>query len=202
MDTRELIIQKSFILFLKNGIKEVSINEVIQSCDLSKGAFYHHFQSKEQVYMEVLDRFFFSYFKKQNVFYSVEIPLAVKLQRFEESFLDPYEEIAGLLKTDQLTAYFRFLFQAATNYEILRKRVNIHFYRKGYYLYQILETAKDVGEIRMEIDTEIAARQILTMLIGETILDGIYSLEALKKNIHTVIFNYLALLKPQAADGE
>ncbi len=195
MDTRELIIQNSFILFLKKGIKEVSINEIIKSCDLSKGAFYHHFESKEQVYMEVLNRFFFFYFKKQNVFYSVDIPLTEKLERFERSFLDPYKEIAGLLKTDQLTAYFRFLFQAASNYEPLRKRVNIHFYRKGYYLYQILETAKEIGEIKADINSEIAARQILTMLIGETILDGIYTIDAIKENIHTVIFNYYSLIK-------
>lgn len=195
MDTRELIIQKSFVLFLKNGIKEVSINEIIRSCNLSKGAFYHYFESKEQVYMEVLNRFFFSYFKKQNVYYSVDLPLKEKLERFERSFLVPYKEIAGLLKADQLTTYFRFLFQAASNYETIRKRVNIHFYRKGYYLYQILETAKEVGEIRSDIDSEIAARQLLTMLIGETILDGIYTIEALKKNIHTVIFNYYSLLK-------
>lgn len=195
MDTRELIIQNSFILFLKNGIKEVSIKEIIKSCNLSKGAFYHHFESKEQVYMEVLNRFFFSYFKKQNVYYSTKLTLVEKLERFEKSFLDPYEEIAGLLKTNQLTAYFRFLFQAASNFEITRKRVNIHFYRKGYYLYQILETAKKEGEIRSDIDSEIAARQILTMLIGETILDGIYTLDALKENIHTVIFNYYSLIK-------
>lgn len=195
MNTRELIIQNSFILFLKKGIKEVSINEIIQSCELSKGAFYHHFESKEQVYMEVLNRFFFSYFKKQNVYYSVDIPLTEKLERFAKSFLDPYEEIAGLLKTDQLTTYFRFLFQAASTFEVTRKRVNIHFYRKGYYLYQILETAKEVGEIRADIDSEIAARQLLTMLIGETILDGIYTLDALKENVHIVIFNYYSLLK-------
>lgn len=195
MDTRELIIRKSFILFLKNGIKEVSINEIIKSCDLSKGAFYHHFESKEQVYMEVLNRFFFFYFRKQNVFYSVDMSLVEKLERFERSFLGPYEEIAGLLQANQLTTYFRFLFQAASNYEALRKRINIHFYRKGYYLYQILETAKEVGEIRSDIDSEIAARQLLTMLIGETILDGIYTLDALKENIHTVIFNYYSLIK-------
>lgn len=195
METRELIIQNSFILFLKKGIKEASINEIIKSCNLSKGAFYHHFESKEKVYMEVLNRFFFSYFKKQNVHYSTEIPLTYKLDRFEKSFLDPYREIGNLLNEDQLSSYFRFLFQAASTYDVIRQRVNKHFYRKGYYLYQILETAKEVGEIRKDIDSEIAARQILSMLIGVTILDGIYTLEALKKNIHTVISNYYSLLK-------
>ncbi len=198
MDTRDLIIQNSFILFLNNGIKEVSINEIIKSCALSKGAFYYHFESKEKVYMEVLDRFFFSYFKKQNVFYSANIPFTEKLERFEKSFLDPYQEIADLLKADQLTAYFRFLFQAASTYNEVRKRINKHFYRKGYYLYQIIETAKKAGEIRVDIDSEIAARQLYTMLIGVTILDGIFTLEALKKNIHTVIFNYYSLIKKTA----
>ena len=195
METRELIIQNSFILFLKKGIKEVSINEIIKSCDLSKGAFYYHFESKEKVYMDVLNRFFFSYFKKQKVFYAADIPLTYKLERFERSFLNPYHEIGNLLNEDRLTSYFRFLFQAASTYDDIRQRVNKHFYRKGYYLYQILETAKEVGEIRKDIDSEIAARQLLNMLIGVTILDGIYTLEALKKNIHTVIFNYYSLLK-------
>lgn len=195
MDTRELIIQNSFVLFLKNGIKEVSINEIIKSCAISKGAFYHYFESKEKIYMEVLDRFFFSYFKKQKVYYSAEILLTEKLERFEKSFLGPYEEIAGILKTDQLTTYFRFLFQAASNYDEIRQRINKYFYRKGYYLYQILEIAKKEGEIRSDIDSEIAARQLLNMLIGVTIMDGINTLDALKKNIHTVIFNYYSLIK-------
>jgi TetR/AcrR family transcriptional repressor of nem operon len=52
MDTRDLIIQNSFVLFLQKGIKEVSINEIIKSCGLSKGAFYYHFESKEMVYMK------------------------------------------------------------------------------------------------------------------------------------------------------
>lgn len=195
MDTRELIIQKSFVLFLKNGIKEVSINEIIKSCSLSKGAFYHHFESKEKIYMEVLNRFFFAYFQKQYVYYYPEMTLIEKLDRFEKSFLDPYEEIASLLDADQLTAYFRFLFQATSNYEEIRLRVNKHFYRKGYYLFQILETAKEVGEIRKDVDSEIAARHLLNMLIGVTILDGINTLEALKKNIHSVIYNYYSLIK-------
>ena len=195
MITRDLIIKNSFILFLRNGVKEVSINEIIKSCDLSKGAFYYHFESKEKVYMEVLDRFFFSYFKKQNVVYDAEIPLTEKLNRFGKSFIGPYEEIAGLLEAVQLTAYFRFLFQAAATYDEVRQRVNKHFYRKGYYLYQILETAKETGEIKAEVNSEIAARQLLSMLIGITILDGIYTLEALKKNINMSIFDYYSLIK-------
>lgn len=195
MNTRDLIIKNSFILFLKNGVKEVSINEIIKSCELSKGAFYHHFESKEKVYMEVLDRFFFSYFKKQKVFYAPEISLFEKLDRFEKSFIGPYEEIAGLLETDQLTVYFRFLFQAAATYDDVRRRVNKYFYRKGYYLYQILETAKETGEIKPTVNTEIAARQLLSTLIGVTILDGIYTLEALKKHIHLSIFDYYSLIK-------
>jgi hypothetical protein len=116
--------------------------------------------------------------------------------------LDPYQEIAGLLKLDQLTSYFRFLFQAASTYDEIRHRVNKHFYRKGYYLYQIIEIAKKEGEIKGDIDSEIAARQLLNMIIGLTILDGIYTLESIKKNIHTVIFNYYSLIKETSQDGK
>ncbi|MBN2237739.1 MAG: TetR/AcrR family transcriptional regulator [Bacteroidales bacterium] len=195
MDTRDTIIQNSFILFLKYGIKEVSIKEIINACGVSKGAFYHHFESKESVYMEVLNRFFFSYFKKQKVYYAKEVSLEEKLNRFIQSFLDPYEEIAKLLNTDQLTAYFRFLFQASSTYDEVRKRINKHFYRKGYYLYQILEIAKEQGEIRAEVNSEASARHVFSMLIGVTILDGIYTLEAMKEHIRLGIFNYISLIK-------
>ncbi|HAG15002.1 MAG TPA: hypothetical protein DCG69_00555 [Bacteroidales bacterium] len=195
MNTHDLIIQNSFVLFLRHGVKEISINEIIKSCGLSKGAFYHHFESKEKVYMDVLDRFFFSYFQKQNVYYSSEILIDEKLDRFINSFLSPYQEIADLLKEDQLTSYFRFLFQAAATYPDIRIRVNKHFYRKGYYLYQIIETGKETGEIRPAVDAELAARQLMNIIIGVTILEGINTMEALKKQIRLVIFDYYSLIK-------
>lgn len=36
-------------LFKKNGYDETSVNEICQCCDLTKGTFYYHFNSKNEI---------------------------------------------------------------------------------------------------------------------------------------------------------
>jgi AcrR family transcriptional regulator len=60
IDTREHIIKVACRLFLQNSFKEVTLNELVRNTGLSKGAFYHYFESKEQLFLAVLDFFFSS----------------------------------------------------------------------------------------------------------------------------------------------
>lgn len=46
------------MLFLQKNFKEVTMKEIVERTGLSKGAFYHYFSSKEQVFEEVMDHFF------------------------------------------------------------------------------------------------------------------------------------------------
>ncbi len=56
--TREQILLNSLRLFAEKGYKEVSLNEIVTASGLSKGAFYHHFTGKEQVFGEAIRHFF------------------------------------------------------------------------------------------------------------------------------------------------
>jgi AcrR family transcriptional regulator len=42
-------------LFARHGYAEVSIDQIAQQAGYAKGAFYHHFDSKQQVFEQVLD---------------------------------------------------------------------------------------------------------------------------------------------------
>jgi TetR/AcrR family transcriptional repressor of nem operon len=57
--SKEHILISSLTLFLKKGFKEVTMKEIVDTTGMSKGAFYHYFSSKEQVFSEVIDYFFF-----------------------------------------------------------------------------------------------------------------------------------------------
>ncbi len=59
-DTREHILNMSFELFLQKSFKEVTMKEIVEKTGLSKGAFYHYFDSKEQIYLEVINQAFSS----------------------------------------------------------------------------------------------------------------------------------------------
>jgi TetR/AcrR family transcriptional regulator, transcriptional repressor for nem operon len=59
-DSKEHIIVVASKLFLQKSYKEVTMKELVKATGLSKGAFYHYFDSKEQLFMEVLGYFFTS----------------------------------------------------------------------------------------------------------------------------------------------
>lgn len=60
-ESREHILITSLKLFLQKSYKEVTMKEIVEHTGLSKGAFYHYFTSKEQVFTEVINHFFREY---------------------------------------------------------------------------------------------------------------------------------------------
>ena len=59
-DTKAHILMVSLKLFLQKNFKEVTMKEIVQETGMSKGAFYHYFESKEQLFYEIIDHFFSS----------------------------------------------------------------------------------------------------------------------------------------------
>lgn len=57
-DTREYIIEKAFTLFLKDSYVAVSISDISNAIGLTKGALYHHFKNKEELFKAVIDKYF------------------------------------------------------------------------------------------------------------------------------------------------
>ena len=57
LDSKDNIIKVAFSLFLKKGFKAVTINNIQERTGLSKGAIYHHFKSKEEIYFATLETY-------------------------------------------------------------------------------------------------------------------------------------------------
>ncbi|MFC0181942.1 DNA-binding transcriptional regulator, AcrR family [Pseudarcicella hirudinis] len=57
-ESKEHILLTSLTLFLQKSFKEVTMKEIVDKTGLSKGAFYHYFNSKEEVFSEVINHFF------------------------------------------------------------------------------------------------------------------------------------------------
>ena len=54
LQTRAAILDAAQICFAQNGFDATGVAEICQQAELSKGAFYHHFPSKQAVYLELL----------------------------------------------------------------------------------------------------------------------------------------------------
>jgi TetR/AcrR family transcriptional repressor of nem operon len=56
--TKDKLLEAATCLMLQKGYPATTIDEICQSAGFTKGGFFHHFESKEQLGQEVLDRFF------------------------------------------------------------------------------------------------------------------------------------------------
>jgi len=58
MDTREKLIRTAERLMLRDGYSATRVDEVIRRAGLSKGSFYHFFDSKEALGLAALERYY------------------------------------------------------------------------------------------------------------------------------------------------
>lgn len=55
LQTRDRILNTAFALFLKQGYENTSIQAIIDAVGIAKGTFYHHFRSKEEMLVALVE---------------------------------------------------------------------------------------------------------------------------------------------------
>lgn len=78
--TRQDIREKAYRLFAEKGFKEVTMKDICEATGLSRGGLYRHYESTEQIFLEIVNGF--SDRQKSEVFTKMEqqIPAAVILE--------------------------------------------------------------------------------------------------------------------------
>jgi len=54
IQTKNRIMDAAILLFSKDGYQATGIAEICETANVSKGAFYHHFQSKQSIFIAIL----------------------------------------------------------------------------------------------------------------------------------------------------
>ena len=112
---REEIIRKSITVFRQRGYYRTNMSDLAAYCGLTKGAFYHHFKSKEEVMQNALEMT--SNWFKHTIFsiaYSEEIENDKKLQELLKRYLHTFTQEKGgcffantILETTQVEDTFK-----------------------------------------------------------------------------------------------
>lgn len=63
-DTKQHIAESAFQLFVQQGFRATSMAQLVAASGLSKGAVYHHFQSKQAIYDFVIEAYFLRFFRE------------------------------------------------------------------------------------------------------------------------------------------
>jgi TetR/AcrR family transcriptional repressor of nem operon len=155
-ESREHILSTTFQLFLRNSYKEVTMSELVKESGLSKGAFYHYFSSKEQLFEEVINHFYGSLMQVDYSGYAHDT-----LQAFYHDYLagtkqrlDRYPALAE--RTLQVNQY-QLVFDALKRLPAFRE---MRVRRQGLELAEwtaMVRHARTTGEIHTNLsDTQVA----------------------------------------------
>lgn len=158
--TKEHIVLIASKLFLQKNFKEVTMKEIVKETGLSKGAFYHYFESKERLFLEVLDYFFrhvsrdYKSYSKESLhqFYQDYANETINLtKKYLAKFENEFSEVSITMN------YFSLVFDALKLFPEFREKIMAEFDREIGYWTKAVERARRNGEISSAMtDKEIA----------------------------------------------
>jgi AcrR family transcriptional regulator len=178
-DTKEHIMKSSFNLFLQKSFKEVTMQEIVEKTGMSKGAFYHYFESKEQFFLEVVNHFTstlmvdYSKLSKDSLyqFYHDYIKC------MNDDTIYPFSHKENDADSNFTLNYYVLVFDAMKLFPSYRERVNTNLQSELKIWEEIVRIARDTGEI----NSPMTNQQIASMFIYTS--DGV-ALHRIMKDIN------------------
>ncbi len=156
-ETRAKIMEAAVKLFSNQGYNKASVDDICAEAGISKGAFYHHFKSKQELFLALLDGWL------QIIDQAIE---ASKDKTAPETFMQMTEAFPYILGSagDNLPMFLEFWLQASRDKKIWD--ASIAPYRRYHkYFTSLIKKGVDEGSF-VEIDPELASRMIVSTAMG------------------------------------
>jgi AcrR family transcriptional regulator len=156
-ETRSRILEAAVKLFSNHGYNRASVDDICSEAGISKGAFYHHFESKQALFLALLDGWL------QAIDKAIE---ASKDQTAPETFMQMTEAFPYVFATadEGLPMFFEFWLQASRDKKVWE--ASIAPYRRYHkYFTSLIQKGVEEGSF-VEVDPELAARMIVSTAMG------------------------------------
>jgi len=153
--TRAALVQAALELFSERGFRATAMLDVAERAGVTKGAFYHHFSSKEDVLEWIHEEF---------------ITLALRLQK--EAY-EKYDDVLELMQqlvydlvmvTLQYQPHVRIFFQEVHELSDERRKAILDKRRQAFDAYRVvIERGIKEGVFDPSLDADVAARGVVGM---------------------------------------
>ncbi len=156
-ETRAKIMEAAVKLFSNQGYNKASVDDICAEAGISKGAFYHHFKSKQELFLALLDGWL------QIIDQAIE---ASKDKTAPETFMQMTEAFPYIFGSAgaNLPMFLEFWLQASRDKKIWD--ASIAPYRRYHkYFTSLIKKGVDEGSF-VEIDPELASRMIVSTAMG------------------------------------
>jgi TetR/AcrR family transcriptional regulator, transcriptional repressor for nem operon len=158
-ETREHILKTAFKLFLSKSYKEVTMKEIVEKTKMSKGAFYHYFPSKENLFIEIIDTYYFSMVDINYNQFSHDSLYDFIHQIYERlnGFISEMKNKLDFNEDMNFLNYYMIMFDALKHFPGFKEKINkVHRIEQESWE-EIIRIAREKGEIKSAMnDSQIA----------------------------------------------
>jgi TetR/AcrR family transcriptional repressor of nem operon len=171
MSLRKKIIHESQKLFSLNGFLNTGINEIIQAAGTSKGGFYNHFCSKEDLFFEVLA-------ESQKIWRDMVLTSISELESPSEKIIQILVNYRDryLKDTENFPGgciFITFSVELDDTRPHLVQEVHKGFDGFKALLKRLLNEAVEAGELPSNLNTTTVTEMLFTGMLGASILYGV-----------------------------
>ena len=193
MSLKEKIIHESLKLFSLNGFLSTSILDIISAAETSKGGFYNHFTSKEDLFYQVLDESR-KIWRERNLNGLANEDCAIgKIKHLLKNYRDRY-----LLDAENFPGgciFIMFAVELGNSRPHLSREVQKGFVGLRAMINRLLVEGKDSGEFYNGINTDAITEILFNGMLGASVnYSADKSAETLNKSINSLI-DYIDKLK-------
>jgi AcrR family transcriptional regulator len=158
-ETRSRILEAANLLFSKNGYDATGVAEICQAAGVSKGAFYHHYPSKQAVFLAVMESWLSGLNQGINLTRqeTKDVPQAMKQMA---------EMAGGILQAAdvRLSIFLEFWVQAYRDPVIWQSAIAPYRHYQSYFTEMIQEGIAQ-GSLR-QVDPHQAGRTLVSLAMG------------------------------------
>ena len=162
-DTRDFIIDEAYKLFLNHSYEAVSISMISEAIGFTKGALYHHFKNKEELYRAVIDK----HFPITGLTVDVD---TISMEEYTRLCIDHIHKILEAIFGNEETFipvnYLSLIADCFRHYEGFAENKAQVIDKAVKDTELILMNAIKRGEIRSDIDIKVVALQYFSLSIG------------------------------------
>ncbi len=193
MNLKDTIVHESLKLFSLNGFLSTSIQDILSAANTSKGGFYNHFSSKEDLFFQVLDEAR-NIWRDRNLQGLDEINEPIdKIIRLLENYKDRY-----LLDAENFPGgciFIMFAVELGDSRPHLSREVQKGFTGLKAMLKRILENGQSAATEYNGLNSNTITEIIFNGMLGASVNYSVdKSYEALNESINALI-DYLAKLR-------
>lgn len=158
-ETRHRILESAVICFSESGYEKTGVAKICRVAGVSKGAFYHHFPTKQALFLELLNHWLEGLDAQILIIREKASDVPSALTQIATMVRQVFEAGRG-----KLPMFLAFLNQAAHDKAVWLATLS-HYQHYQSVFAEIIKAGVDEGSIA-DIDPEIAAKTLVSLGVG------------------------------------